>query len=67
MEEGGFEGASIWTAGGAGCGIDMMIRYARERFDGGLVELSCEGLEFGNGVGGGGQFYGEGKGRGKEE
>ncbi|KAF2107872.1 DJ-1/PfpI family protein [Lophiotrema nucula] len=46
VDAGHFEGAEIWTGGGAGCGIDMVAEYARKNFDKGLVEVSLMGLDF---------------------
>ncbi|KAF3034853.1 hypothetical protein E8E11_004379 [Didymella keratinophila] len=46
IDDGHFEGAQIWTAGGAGCGIDMVIEYTLQNFDKKLVEMGCEGLDF---------------------
>ncbi|OAL49438.1 class I glutamine amidotransferase-like protein [Pyrenochaeta sp. DS3sAY3a] len=46
VDEGHFEGAQLWTAGGAGCGIDMFIEYTHQTFDKQLVELGCMGLDF---------------------
>ncbi|KAI4655389.1 hypothetical protein J4E93_000101 [Alternaria ventricosa] len=44
--EGWFDGAEIWTAGGAGCGIDMFIEYTYQNFDKKMVEFGCVGLDF---------------------
>ncbi|KAF1999605.1 class I glutamine amidotransferase-like protein [Amniculicola lignicola CBS 123094] len=57
VEKGEFEGAEIWTAGGAGCGIDMTAEYAFRNFDRGLVLSALVGLDFD--VKGRGQFYTE--------
>ncbi|KAF3002105.1 hypothetical protein E8E13_009812 [Curvularia kusanoi] len=46
IDEGHFEGAQIWTSGGAGCGIDMMIEYTLQNFDRKVVESGCTGLGF---------------------
>ncbi|CAO2647800.1 Nn.00g087220.m01.CDS01 [Neocucurbitaria sp. VM-36] len=46
VERGCFEGAEIWTAGGAGCGIDMFIEYTHQNFDKKIVEMGCMGLDF---------------------
>ncbi|KAH8732322.1 class I glutamine amidotransferase-like protein [Phaeosphaeriaceae sp. PMI808] len=45
-DKGHFEGAEIWTAGGAGCGIDMTIEYTDRHFHKDLVRLGCVGLDF---------------------
>ncbi|OSS51098.1 hypothetical protein B5807_04529 [Epicoccum nigrum] len=55
VEEGLFEGAQLWTSGGAGCGIDMVIEYMLQNFDRKMVELACDGLAFE--VEGRSQFY----------
>ncbi|KAF2738088.1 class I glutamine amidotransferase-like protein [Polyplosphaeria fusca] len=46
IEKGHFEGAEMWTAGGAGCGIDLVAKYARQTFDPKLVEVCLMGLDF---------------------
>ncbi|KAH7077768.1 class I glutamine amidotransferase-like protein [Paraphoma chrysanthemicola] len=46
IEDGHFEGAQIWTAGGAGCGIDMAIEYTDRNFNKKLVQAGCMGLDF---------------------
>ncbi|KAJ4305169.1 hypothetical protein N0V90_000700 [Kalmusia sp. IMI 367209] len=46
IEEGHFEGAQIWTSGGAKCGIDMVIEYALQNFHEKMVAQSCQSLEF---------------------
>ncbi|KAJ4316312.1 hypothetical protein N0V94_005521 [Neodidymelliopsis sp. IMI 364377] len=46
VEQGRFEEAQIWTAGGAGCGIDMMIEYTHRNFNKKIVEMGCLGLDF---------------------
>ncbi|KAF2191425.1 DJ-1/PfpI family protein [Zopfia rhizophila CBS 207.26] len=46
VDKGHFEGAEIWTAGGAGCGIHMFVEYARKNFDKRIVDLSLTGLDF---------------------
>jgi putative intracellular protease/amidase len=62
IEKGHFEGAEIWTSGGAGCGkaqhldfvrkrltsagIDMIIEYSSLHFNKKLTQLACLGLEF---------------------
>ncbi|KAF2687247.1 class I glutamine amidotransferase-like protein [Lentithecium fluviatile CBS 122367] len=56
-EEGLFEGAQIWTAGGAGCGIGMVMEYAIGNFNQKMVELACLGLDFD--IKGRTQFYKE--------
>ncbi|KAF2263762.1 class I glutamine amidotransferase-like protein [Lojkania enalia] len=56
IEKGEFEGAEIWTAGGAGCGIDMIAEFARKNFDNKLVEVALYGLDF-HPEGPHGQFY----------
>lgn len=57
IEKGHFDGAEIWTSGGALCGIDMMVHYARQTFDSDLVEaLGVESLAF-NPKGPRGQYY----------
>ncbi|TFK63719.1 class I glutamine amidotransferase-like protein [Pluteus cervinus] len=38
---------NFWTAGGAGCGVDMIIAYIKERFDARLVGLVLQALQFG--------------------
>ncbi|KAJ4382289.1 hypothetical protein N0V86_002623 [Didymella sp. IMI 355093] len=55
IDDGCFDGAQIWTAGGAGCGIDMVIEYTIQNFDTKLVEMGCQGLDFD--VEGRSQFY----------
>ncbi|ORY14276.1 class I glutamine amidotransferase-like protein [Clohesyomyces aquaticus] len=40
------KGTDFWTAGGAGCGVDMVIEYVRKRFDSKIVGLSLMGLDF---------------------
>ncbi|KAJ4377401.1 hypothetical protein N0V83_000226 [Neocucurbitaria cava] len=45
VEKGCFDGAEIWTAGGAGCGIDMFIEYTYQNFNKKIVELGCRGLD----------------------
>lgn len=44
----------FWTAGGAGCGIDMVVEFVKERFDQKLVEFVLEGLQLGSDKG---RFY----------
>ncbi|KAF9459627.1 class I glutamine amidotransferase-like protein [Collybia nuda] len=40
----------FWTAGGAGCGVDMIVEYMRSgRFDKEMVEYTLKGLQFGVG------------------
>ncbi|KAJ8107400.1 hypothetical protein OPT61_g8894 [Boeremia exigua] len=46
VDEGHFDGAQIWTSGGAGCGIDMIIEYTHQNFNNQLVEMGCIGLDF---------------------
>ena len=62
IEDGHFDGAQIWTAGGAGCGItlslvliwlmltipgiDMFIEYTDRTFNKQLTQLACVGLDF---------------------
>lgn len=46
VEDGHFEGAQIWTSGGAGCGIDMVIVYTSQNFNKKVVEMGCIGLDF---------------------
>ncbi|KAF1959738.1 class I glutamine amidotransferase-like protein [Byssothecium circinans] len=46
VDKGHHEGAELWTAGGAGCGIDMLIEFALKNFDEKLVTLTCAGLDF---------------------
>ncbi|KAF2645000.1 DJ-1/PfpI family protein [Massarina eburnea CBS 473.64] len=46
VDKGHFDGAELWTAGGAGCGIDMVIEYALKTFDQALVGMACTSLEF---------------------
>jgi transcriptional regulator GlxA family with amidase domain len=62
VEEGHFEGAQIWTSGGAGCGeslkvdvmrveliyvgVDMLIEFADRTFNRKLVEIGCQGLDY---------------------
>ncbi|KAF1842431.1 class I glutamine amidotransferase-like protein [Cucurbitaria berberidis CBS 394.84] len=46
VDEGHFEGAQLWTAGGAGCGIDMFMEYTYQNFDKRVVETGCEGFDF---------------------
>ncbi|KAF2464692.1 DJ-1/PfpI family protein [Lindgomyces ingoldianus] len=56
VEEGEGKGTEIWTAGGAGCGIDMMAEYVNKHFDQKLVGLGLGGLDF-DPEGPHGQFY----------
>lgn len=44
----------FWTAGGAGCGVDMVVEYVKGNFDKGLVEYALDGLQLGSGKG---RFY----------
>jgi hypothetical protein len=62
IEDGHFDGAKIWTSGGAGCGqlsgigstfvtltelgIDMLIEFTDQTFDKTLVQIGCQGLDF---------------------
>ncbi|KAF2016135.1 class I glutamine amidotransferase-like protein [Aaosphaeria arxii CBS 175.79] len=46
IEKGHFDGAEIWTGGGAGCGIDMAVEYVKRNFDRKIVEFGCAGLDF---------------------
>jgi hypothetical protein len=62
IEDGVFEGAQVWTSGGAGAGkslsvartvmkltvagIDMIIEYADRTFNKKLVEIGCQGLDY---------------------
>ena len=62
VDDGHFEGAQIWTSGGAGCGkfsnrcdvegvltcqgIDMVIEYTYQNFNQKVVEIGCVGLDF---------------------
>ncbi|KAH3938827.1 hypothetical protein HBH98_055130 [Parastagonospora nodorum] len=55
IEKGHFEGAEIWTAGAAGCGVDMCIEYADLHFSKLLNQLVCIGL--GQSYEGRSQFY----------
>ncbi|KAH7139397.1 class I glutamine amidotransferase-like protein [Dendryphion nanum] len=57
VEEGRFEGAKIWTSGGAGCGIDMTFQYMKENFDNTLVDLCATTLAFDASSAGHGQLY----------
>ncbi|KAK4646956.1 uncharacterized protein QC761_0029500 [Podospora bellae-mahoneyi] len=55
--EGGDGKGELWTAGGAGAGIDMIARYCLDNFDKEFVNImALEGLEFNPG-GQAGQFY----------
>ncbi|KAF1968820.1 DJ-1/PfpI family protein [Bimuria novae-zelandiae CBS 107.79] len=45
-DDGHFDGAQIWTSGGAKCGIDMVIEYALHNFHEKLVATACGSLEF---------------------
>lgn len=46
----------FWTAGGAGCGVDMAVEFVRENFGKEVVEFALQGLQFGVGKGQG-RFY----------
>ncbi|KAK4182858.1 class I glutamine amidotransferase-like protein [Podospora australis] len=60
VDEKNFEGkgkGELWTAGGAGCGIDMIAKYCLDNYDAEFVNLmALEGLEMNPG-GRASQFY----------
>jgi transcriptional regulator GlxA family with amidase domain len=46
----------FWTAGGAGCGIDMAVEFVKQNFGKEIVEYVLQGLQFGVGKSKG-RFY----------
>jgi transcriptional regulator GlxA family with amidase domain len=44
----------FWTAGGAGCGVDMVVEYVKQVLDERVVAYALEALQLGSGKG---RFY----------